>query len=971
MKTPARGRLRQQARPIVDALPPRAQRAVRKIAGGAPKAEVEAAAEALARAERQRDQARQKVAELRDQVRQDRRATRVSEQRARANATRWARAYQHLVAIVQRTSFDALGTPSPEAPYSADTLADRRAARRLVRWTVLTERIIQGAPLEDAVADAVRELVAGGENAQARALAQSLERGPATGVAGHLGSGINAALLGWHRLAWASFAEVPDDVWRRTAADEYFRAGFAIDREAALDAARRMVEDRPDDVPAPAWLVSARRVLVAGERELARELYVIAEQVVARAGGPEAVDEDLAEQLSWLGRWLGESAASAPIETAQTLAEAEGSEGRRLSFAMLDYKLPEHYQASTNIGDHVQTVAAIGHLVRHQGLRFSGADPDLDRIVTELQQRVRPELRIDSAPREVSLVAVQRDASNLDDVPPGTWAIWFGWHMKETSDGFDFPPHPHLRPIIVSFHCKHSRMLTPETIDFLRTYGPIGCRDWSTVDLLLSAGVPAFFSGCITTTTSTVFPPLATEDQPGPDAPPVYVEVADTPADALTMTHAYPEVREAAFDVNLRRAVDQLEHYRREHSRVVSSRLHCYLPSRSIGVPADFRPFHPADLRYEGLVGIDDDEFDAMRRRLLGKLEAITSAIVEGRSEAEVYEAWRAICAEDVAAAERRRQDVPPMPAPWFDVAEACRAVRAGATTIERQVEAGVGPEVHIAHALDENLTEQLHVVTAAMVENSSRPLHLWILCRGHAPAVFQSFADTFPEVTVTWLPCDGIDYGAVGGLLGHTTASTMDRLLLPDLLAELPRVVYVDIDTLPVGDISSLHDWDLAGAPLAARSAVGSSAVTSGFADIVAIATRLNDAPGASHDLVRRMGARFPYDFDAFNAGILVLDLERMRADDFCRQFLPYVERYGMNDQEVLNCYAGPHRAALPDSWNAQPSKEIVTDPQLIHWTGKIKPWSEQYVALQELWDTYVEHLRRRRLAAAEAVEA
>lgn len=913
----------------------------------------------------QRDRARQNVARLTEQLRDERSASRSTAHQARANAMRWARAYQHLLAIVKRSSFEDLGTPVPEAPFSADTRSDRRTAQRLVRWSLLTEQIVQGVPLEDAVANTVRTLVSGGENAEARALSQSLERDPGTRAAGFLGSGVNASMLGWHRLAWSSFAEVPAEVWRRTAADEFFRSGFVVDREASLVAARRMVQDRSDDVPPLAWIASARRTLVAGDRELARELFAVAEEAVALREGVEGVDEEVVQQLEWVGRWLrpAPSDLEGPSDT-----EASGASSR-LSFAVLDYKLPEHYPTSTNIGDHVQTVAALGHLVRHQGLRFVGEDPALDAVVTELQQRVRPELRIGGEAREVGLVTVQRDASSLDDVPPGTWAIWFGWHMKEMSDGFDFPPHPHIRPIIVSFHCKHSRMLTPATIDFLRTHGPIGCRDWSTVDLLLSAGVPAFFSGCITTTISTVFPPLAADERPRADAPPVYVEVADAPADAPSMTHAYPEVREAPFDVNLRRAVDQLEHYRRDHSLVVTSRLHCYLPSRSIGVAAEFRPIHAADLRYEGIVGIDEDEFDAMRQRIIEKLEAVTTAIVAGRSEDEVYETWRAVCAEDVAAAERRRTDIPPMPPPWFDVAEACRAVRAGATTIERRVDRGEGPEVNVAHALDANLTEQLHVVTAAMVDNSSRPLHLWILCRDHDPAVFESFAATFPEVTTTWLPCDDVDYGAVFGLLGHTTPSTMDRLLLPELLHELPRVVYVDIDTLPVGDVARLHDWDLAGAPLAARSAVGSSSVTSGFADIVGIATRLNDAPEASHDLVRRMGARFPFDFDAFNAGILVLDLERMRADDFCGDFLPFVDRYGMNDQEVLNCYAGPNRAALPDGWNAQPTKEVVTDPQIIHWTGRIKPWSEQYVALQELWDGYEERLRERRAAAREAL--
>ena len=45
-----------------------------------------------------------------------------------------------------------------------------------------------------------------------------------------------------------------------------------------------------------------------------------------------------------------------------------------------------------------------------------------------------------------------------------------------------------------------------------------------------------------------------------------------------------------------------------------------------------------------------------------------------------------------------------------------------------------------------------------------------------------------------------------------------MDRLLLPDLLGEVDRVVYVDVDTLLLDDICELAWTDLGGRPVAAR---------------------------------------------------------------------------------------------------------------------------------------------------------
>ena len=109
-------------------------------------------------------------------------------------------------------------------------------------------------------------------------------------------------------------------------------------------------------------------------------------------------------------------------------------------------------------------------------------------------------------------------------------------------------------------------------------------------------------------------------------------------------------------------------------------------------------------------------------------------------------------------------------------------------------------------------------------------------------------------------------------------------------------------------------------------------------------------------------MFARFAFDFRSFNAGVLVLDLERMRRDAFCEEFLPFAERYGMNDQEVLNCYAGPNRRELDAGWNRFPSQEPVSDGYIVHWAGSAKPWGPEVVPLAEEWEMLVARNAERR---------
>lgn len=869
------------------------------------------------------------------------------------NATSFGYAYRRLRAGLDGKRPKELGPVQTVAPTQEQSWQDHADARGLYWRAALAEQLMAGEPLEDATTSFVRGLIASGDHLAGRSISQALLTHPNTKVAGHIGSALVAAQMSLPNLAWSHFAELPADLWRRLAPLEFLRTAFRVDRSVAVVALRELVSDAPAYIKPATWVELVKAAFGAKEEQLAEEVFELADALAQKA--PEEWS-DTAVERDWLRPWFD--------QVLRPSAPPSIPEGH-ISFAILDYKQPDRSQASTNLGDYMQTLASLGHLVRHQKISFRG-DPDVAGLLTKLQARVSPELRLGTATRGVTVVKAHRDASTYDAIPPITWAIAFGWYMQKIFDRYDFPLHPNLRPIFISFHCNRPEMLSSEAIEYLKTYGPVGCRDWTTVDLLLSAGVPAFFSGCITTTTNTVFPDLNETSQR--KLPVAYVD-AKAPRGAPTITQACEEVRNTDLVPNLLDAIQLLETYRRDYSGVVTTRLHCYLPSRSVGVPVQFRPTNLADIRFNGILDLSDAEYARMQRGLLAKLEAVLTAILTGTPEDKVYLLWRELCAADVAQAEARRVSSPQIAPPSFDLTAACSVARIHQVMIPRSAPAPDGDEVHVALGLDGNLKDELKIVIQAMIDNCSRPLHLWIMCRDHRQKDFEGFAALFPEVTATWLPCDDIDYGPVLGMLRHITVSTMDRLLLPELLPELDRIVYHDIDALPLGDIAELYDWDLQGQPIAARSAVAAH-VVSGFSNIMRSAKRLREDPTASHNLIRSMHARHAYDFRSFNAGILVLDLKRMREDEFCLNFLPFVERYGMNDQEILNCYAGPNRAVLPPAWNSLPTQEVVIEPKIIHWAGPLKPWKREYVLLRERWQEYERRLRRRTAGIREGVK-
>jgi hypothetical protein len=791
--------------------------------------------------------------------------------------------------------------PAPEEPPTREGLL--RALER-------------GRALDHALISQVRALLADGEHDMARSLALGLREHPETETLGRLAGGIVAHREGYAELAWDLLRPVPRDAWTRFAVSEYVRSGLSVAPDEVLAELRSLVADDPPAVRSKYWYDMLAPVFGYGETELARQIY---ERFDRHAREDENPWDEADRKREWIRPWI---AADPDSPTAPAT-------GRR-TFAVIDYGHPSADRASANLGDHIQSIASLGHLVRHHNVRLHARD-DLAALLERLRRRTRPERRLDDVEAELDVITVHRDASMYEAVPEDTWTLCFGWYMHALFGiRHGFPLHRNLRPIFISFHCNKRGLLTPEAIEYLRRYGPVGCRDWNTVHLLLSLDVPAFFSGCLTTTIDTVFPD---REPPPRDAPVAYVDVADVPEDGAVFHHSDLAVRERPFVANVERALELLETYRGDHRAVVTSRLHCYLPVRSIGADVDFRPSNRSDIRFEGLIGLDDDAFAAMREDIDGKLEQVFRGILTGRPEDEVYALWRELTAADVAAAEQRtREGSPPgepVPPPG--------AVQRFA--IERTAAARDGEEIHCAVVARKGDLTDLSVLLASLLDHASRPLHVWILGDGSGK-IEERLGPRFPEVSFTRLAIRD---------LGETAA----RLMLGDLLPDVDRLVVLPFPAVATADVAELADLDLGGHALAAPLKPGTKEA-SGFGVIHSAALRLDERTDLSAALRRTAHARHRFDFDAFTRDVLVLDLERLRTERFGERALALVEQYGLDDLEVLHYVFGPEHAELPRRWATVPTRMPDREPGLLYWADGVKPSQPELTPERERWRAY-----------------
>lgn len=182
---------------------------------------------------------------------------------------------------------------------------------------------------------------------------------------------------------------------------------------------------------------------------------------------------------------------------------------------------------------------------------------------------------------------------------------------------------------------------------------------------------------------------------------------------------------------------------------------------------------------------------------------------------------------------------------------------------------------------------------------------------------------------------------------LPRLSLSAFSRLLVSDLLpGMLQRLIYLDGDIVVEEDLENLWCTDLKGNTLGAVQDYAAPYVSSRF--------------GVSSWKDLGLDARAPH----FNAGVLLIDFARWRAQDVGERALKYLERYGQQariaEQETLNVVLRDEWLRLDPRWNQMhstfsfsewsetPFKEFMRahidgvkqQPYIVHYTSRSKPW-------------------------------
>jgi lipopolysaccharide biosynthesis glycosyltransferase len=187
----------------------------------------------------------------------------------------------------------------------------------------------------------------------------------------------------------------------------------------------------------------------------------------------------------------------------------------------------------------------------------------------------------------------------------------------------------------------------------------------------------------------------------------------------------------------------------------------------------------------------------------------------------------------------------------------------------------------------------------------------------------------------------------------GHFPRSIWSRVLLPELLPEEDKVLYLDADTIVLESPAPLWRTEL------------------GDAYFAAVASPLYRWMGGWPRAVLGIDAPRRY----VNSGVLLMNLALMREEQCHVRLLHYARAHPDNiypDQDALSALFSDRHLSLHPRWNAQItlwdvpldelpfSSEEVHEararPAIVHFIGPFKPW--HYLCTHPYRDVYFEHL-------------
>lgn len=250
--------------------------------------------------------------------------------------------------------------------------------------------------------------------------------------------------------------------------------------------------------------------------------------------------------------------------------------------------------------------------------------------------------------------------------------------------------------------------------------------------------------------------------------------------------------------------------------------------------------------------------------------------------------------------------------------------------------------------ASDENYAPFLCTTLYSVVKNTNSFIEFYVLDGGikeKSKKLIEKSLKKFKNYSIKYFDMSKFDLARFPDI-HHYSLNTFSRYFIPQLMPNLKKVIYIDVDIIVNGDISELYNIDLENKALA----------------------------GIPEDFYKKNGEyvkehivpEFNNTEKYFNAGVMLLNIEKFVQNNYLDKLIDmtikYFDKLSCPDQDVFNILFENNHKLIDYKFNYMPDfyekyKNVVADVDYLaknaiiyHYTCG-KPWNDKKVRKSELF--------------------
>ena len=232
-----------------------------------------------------------------------------------------------------------------------------------------------------------------------------------------------------------------------------------------------------------------------------------------------------------------------------------------------------------------------------------------------------------------------------------------------------------------------------------------------------------------------------------------------------------------------------------------------------------------------------------------------------------------------------------------------------------------------ICYATNEGFAPYMAVsITSLLENNASHNIAVHILhsdLSGATISRLSTFENRYKNAKIQFHKIDDSRFEKLGLTIEHISRETYFRYMIPEVLPNVDRVLYLDGDTIVNGDISELFDIDL------------TNFYCAGVSDIYM----------ESVGYKRTLGLSGLY----INAGVILFNLDEMRKRNIAEKLFKLTAEinFEYQDQDAINIVFNGKIKELDWSYNFKRAHqkafpERLHSAKIVHFVGANKPWKK-----------------------------